>query len=122
MFERGEDMSNECIFCKIIDGSIPSKKVYEDEMVLAFHDVTPVAPIHILIIPKKHISSIMDVEEADLGYISRIHLAAQKIAKDFGLDDKGFRVVNNCGKEGGQTVFHIHYHLIGGRNLSWPPG
>lgn len=115
-------MSSDCIFCKIIDGLIPSKKVYEDEMVLAFHDITPVAPIHILIIPKKHITSIIDVEEADLGYITRIHQVIQKIAKDFGLDDKGFRVVNNCGKEGGQTVFHIHYHLIGGRNMTWPPG
>ncbi|OEF96231.1 histidine triad nucleotide-binding protein [Desulfuribacillus alkaliarsenatis] len=116
-------MSKDCIFCKIVEGEIPSKKVYEDDMVLAFHDITPVAPVHVLIIPKKHISSILDIDESDAeNYIAKIHLAAKKIAKDLGIAENGFRLVNNCGDAGGQTVYHIHYHLLGGRNLSWPPG
>ncbi|OEH86150.1 histidine triad nucleotide-binding protein [Desulfuribacillus stibiiarsenatis] len=115
-------MSTDCIFCKIIEGQIPSKKVYEDDMVYAFHDISPAAPVHILLIPKKHISSAMELELADMEYVKQIHLAAQKIAKQLGIDEKGFRIVNNCGKDGGQTVSHLHYHLLGGRNLNWPPG
>jgi len=115
-------MAKDCIFCKIIDGEIPSKKVYENELVYAFYDIAPEAPIHVLIIPKKHIASINDVKEDDMNYITQIHLAAKKIAKDLGVDITGFRLVNNCGEAGGQTVYHLHYHLLGGRNLTWPPG
>ena len=112
----------DCIFCKIVEGTIPSKKVYESEKIVAFHDLMPVAPVHILIIPKKHIASILEIEANDVEYISEIHLAVKHIAKEFGIAEDGFRVVNNCGIAGGQTVNHIHYHLIGGRNLTWPPG
>jgi histidine triad (HIT) family protein len=115
-------MADNCIFCKIIDGEIPSKKVYEDELVYAFYDIAPEAPIHVLIIPKKHIVSISEIEENDMDYITQIHLTAKKIAKDLGIDKTGFRLVNNCGEAGGQTVYHLHYHLLGGRNLTWPPG
>ncbi len=115
-------MSTDCIFCKIIEGTIPSNKAYEDEDVLAFHDISPEAPVHVLIIPKKHVTSMLDVEEQDMKYIAKIHMAAQKIAKDLKIDKTGFRLVNNCGDQGGQTVHHLHYHLLGGRNLGWPPG
>ncbi len=115
-------MSNDCIFCKIIEGTIPSNKVYENDYVLAFRDISPEAPVHVLMIPKKHIPSVMHVEETDMVYIQQIHLAAQKIAQELGVAETGFRLVNNCGDEGGQTVHHLHYHLLGGRNLQWPPG
>jgi histidine triad (HIT) family protein len=111
-----------CIFCQIIDGKIPSKKVYEDDDVLAFHDIAPAAPTHVLVIPKKHIPSLMHLGEEDKELVGKIHLVIQKLARELGLDDKGFRVVNNIGEEGGQTVFHIHFHLLGGRTLTWPPG
>lgn len=113
---------DDCIFCRIIEGKIPSKKVYEDEYVYAFHDISPAAPTHVLVIPKKHISSLMELKEEDQTIVSKIMMAIQKIAKEFGLDEKGFRVVNNVGVEGGQTVFHIHFHLLGGRTMTWPPG
>lgn len=113
---------DDCIFCQIIEGKIPSKKVYEDEYVYAFHDISPAAPTHVLVIPKKHISSLMELKEEDQTIVSKILIAIQKIAKEFGLDEKGFRVVNNVGVEGGQTVFHIHFHLLGGRTMTWPPG
>ena len=115
-------MSNDCIFCKIIEGTIPSNKVYENDYVLAFRDISPEAPVHVLMIPKKHIPSVMHVEETDMVYIQQIHLSAQKIAQELGVAETGFRLVNNCGDEGGQTVHHLHYHLLGGRNLQWPPG
>lgn len=112
----------DCLFCKIINGEIPSEKVYEDEYVYAFNDISPTAPIHVLIVPKKHISTINDIEECDTELIGRIYLAAKKIAKDKGIAEEGFRVITNCNKNAGQTVFHIHYHLIGGRELGWPAG
>lgn len=115
-------MVSECIFCKIVAEEMPSTKVYEDEMVLAFEDISPAAPVHILIIPKQHIASVMDFDETNISLIQSIHEAAQHIAKKLGLADSGFRLVNNCGKDGGQTVDHVHYHLLGGRHLSWPPG
>lgn len=113
---------DDCIFCRIIEGKIPSKKVYEDEYVYAFHDISPAAPTHVLVIPKKHISSLMELKKEDQTIVSKIMMAIQKIAREFGLDEKGFRVVNNVGVEGGQTVFHIHFHLLGGRTMTWPPG
>ncbi len=113
---------DDCIFCQIIEGKIPSRKVYEDEHVYAFHDISPAAPTHVLVIPKKHISSLMELKVEDQTIISKVMMAIQKIAKEFQLDKKGFRVVNNVGEEGGQSVFHIHFHLLGGRTMTWPPG
>lgn len=111
-----------CLFCKIAKGEIPSQKVYEDEKVFAFRDISPQAPVHIVIIPKKHIASLCEASEKDKEILGHIQVAAMKIAKDFPEMKKGFRVVNNCGADGGQTVFHIHYHLLGGRTFGWPPG
>ena len=108
----------DCIFCGILQGNIPSKKVYEDDHVYAFHDIHPVAPVHVLIIPKKHVSSIANVTEEDLPYINSIHLAISEIAKQLDVAESGFRIVSNVGKHGQQTVFHLHYHLIGGRQLT----
>ncbi|NOU95467.1 HIT domain-containing protein [Paenibacillus sp. LMG 31456] len=107
----------DCIFCKIVEGSIPSKKVYENEHVLAFHDIQPAAPVHLLIIPKKHIATMNDVDSGDWGLIGEIHRAAQEIAKQEGVAESGYRLINNCGKDGGQVVYHIHYHLLAGVQL-----
>lgn len=106
-----------CIFCKIIKREIPSEIVYEDEKILAFKDINPVAPVHVLIIPKVHIKNVMEINEHNADILKDIHLAAKKIAIEVGLGDKGFRLINNCGEEAGQTVFHLHYHLIGGKEL-----
>ena len=114
-------MSN-CIFCKIINGEIPSKKVYEDEEFLAFHDLNPQAPVHILLIPKKHIPNLMEMEETDTGLMGRLLFKAQEIAKNNGCGEKGGRFVINCKNHGGQTVHHLHLHILGGRFLHWPPG
>lgn len=112
----------DCIFCKIIKGEIESQRIYEDDKVVAFKDIDPQAPTHLLIIPKVHYSNLLDIPEDELNILVHIHSVAIKLAKDLGLADKGFRIVNNCGKEGGQSVDHIHYHLLGGRQLTWPPG
>ncbi|CAB1240555.1 histidine triad nucleotide-binding protein [Clostridium sp. MT-14] len=112
----------ECIFCKIIKGEIPSEKVYEDDIVLSFKDIEPGAPVHVLIIPKKHIRSINDLTEEDSNIIAHIYLVAKQIADKLGLAEKGYRIVTNCGEEAGQTVPHIHFHLLGGRSFKWPPG
>lgn len=109
-------MSN-CLFCKIIEGEVPSTKVYENEYVCAFKDINPAAPVHVLIVPKKHIDSIMEVEAEDAVYLQEIVKAAQEIAKEAGIADEGFRLINNCGEYGGQTVYHLHFHLIGGSKL-----
>lgn len=106
-----------CIFCKIIKKEIPSTIVYEDEKVLAFKDINPVAPVHVLIIPKLHIKNVMELDEQNAKILEDIHLAAKKIASEMGLSEKGFRLITNCGEEAGQTVFHLHYHLIGGKIL-----
>jgi len=111
----------DCIFCGIVEGSVPSDKVYEDDSVLAFRDINPAAPVHVLIIPKKHVPSLLDAEE-EPELMGKVIAAASKVAKELGLAENGFRLVNNCGKHGLQTVYHIHFHLIGGRQLSWPPG
>lgn len=111
----------DCLFCKILAGEIPSEKVYEDDKVLAFKDIDPKAPFHIIVIPKKHISSAADINSENSHYISAIFEAIAKIAKENNLE-KGFRIVNNCGEDGGQTVNHIHFHLLARRNLAWPPG
>lgn len=111
----------DCLFCKIIAGEIPSQKVYEDDKVLAFKDIDPKAPFHVIVIPKVHIASAEDITPENSNYISAIFEAISKIAKENNLQ-KGFRIVNNCGEDGGQTVGHIHFHLLARRNLAWPPG
>lgn len=110
-------MLNDCIFCAIIAGEIPSAKVYEDEYVFAFRDINPQAPVHILVVPKRHIASALDVDAESSVYVAKCFEAIGKIARAEGLE-KGFRVVNNCGEEGGQSVMHLHFHLIGGEKLS----
>ena len=111
----------DCLFCKIIAGDIPCSKVYEDDSVFAFNDIDPQAPVHVLIVPKEHIASADDVNEANSAVIAHIFEVAAKIAKEKGLDD-GYRIVNNCGDRAGQTVKHIHFHLMGGRDFTWPAG
>lgn len=113
---------NDCIFCKIANGDIPSAKVYEDDKVLAFNDLNPEAPVHILIIPKEHISSALEINSDNCCIAGHIFYVATKIATDMGFAENGFRLVNNCGADGGQTVQHLHFHLLAGRNLGWPPG
>lgn len=111
-----------CLFCSIVEGEIPSEKVFEDEHVLAFKDIKPEAPVHIIIIPKKHISSTNDLESNDNELIGHIYYVAKKIVIDLGIKESGYRIVTNCGQAAGQSVLHLHFHLLGGRSLSWPPG
>lgn len=106
----------DCIFCKIVKGDIPSNKVYEDDTVLAFHDIAPQMPVHVIVIPKMHIASAAEVNEENSAVIGHIFEVIPKIAEDLGLDN-GFRIINNCGKDGGQTVGHIHFHILGGKTL-----
>ena len=108
---------NDCLFCKIVAGAIPSTKVYEDETVLAFRDIAPMAPTHILVIPKTHIASVAEVTAENSGVVAHIFEVIAKIAKDEGLEE-GFRVVSNCGPHAGQTVHHLHFHILGGKQLS----
>lgn len=112
----------DCLFCKIINGEIPSKKVYEDEKVYAFYDISPAAPVHVLIVPKEHISSANALTAENAPVVGHIFRVAAELAKELGIAEKGYRVVNNCGEDGGQTVMHLHFHLLGGRSLAWPPG
>ncbi len=111
----------DCLFCKIAAGEIPSTKIYEDEWVYAFADIDPQAPFHAIIIPREHIASAAEITAENSGLIAKVFEAVAKIAKQENLE-KGFRVVNNCGEQGGQTVGHIHFHLLARRNLQWPPG
>ncbi len=110
-----------CIFCKIVNGEIPATKVYEDEKAVVFEDVNPVAPTHLLVIPKAHIASLNDVAAEHAELLGHLQLIAAKMAKEKGLAEDGYRLVMNCGELGGQTVDHLHYHLIGGKLLGWPP-
>lgn len=111
----------DCIFCKIAAGEMGTQFLYEDEKVVAFRDISPVAPVHILVIPKRHIVSANELTEEDNHLIGHIFQVIRNLAQQENLD-KGYRIVNNCGEEGGQTVHHLHFHLLGGRNLQWPPG
>ncbi|MCA9472598.1 MAG: histidine triad nucleotide-binding protein [Nitrospirales bacterium] len=113
---------NDCIFCKIVDGSISSAKLYEDDDCLAFEDLNPQAPVHALVIPKKHLVALSDAEETDQALLGKLMLACVRVAKDKGLETNGYRVVTNIGREAGQTVFHLHVHVLGGRRFQWPPG
>ncbi len=113
---------NDCLFCKIISRDIPADVVYEDNDILAFRDINPQAPVHILIIPKKHIDKIADISEEDAILTGKLILAANRIAEQEGISKGGYRLVFNNGKDGGQEVYHIHLHLLGGRSLQWPPG
>jgi histidine triad (HIT) family protein len=111
-----------CIFCEIIAGRIPAKKAYEDDACLAFHDIQPQAPVHILVIPKRHIASLLDANEAEDALLGSLVRVARDLAREHGLGERGFRLVFNYGPEAGYSVFHVHLHLLGGRLLGWPPG
>lgn len=111
----------DCLFCKIAAGEIPSKTIYEDDLVRAFYDIDPKAPVHFLVIPKEHIPSAAAINQDNSKIVAHVYEVIAKIAKDLKLDN-GFRVVNNCGEDGGQTVGHLHFHILAGRSLAWPPG
>ena len=113
---------SDCLFCGIIEGKIKGELVYQDDSVVAFKDIGPKAPVHILIVPRKHIPTLLDLEPSDGPLVGEIFRVAAKLAAEQGIAEKGFRVVVNSGADAGQTVFHLHYHLLGGRHLSWPPG
>ena len=115
-------MSEDCIFCKIISGDIPGKKVFEDDRLIVIEDIDPQAPHHLLIIPRKHIRTVLDLTTADNEMIGHVYQVAGKVAHDLGFADDGFRVAVNCNSAGGQMVWHIHFHLLGGRDMTWPPG
>ncbi len=113
---------SDCLFCKMISGEIKPDTVYEDNDVLAFRDINAQAPTHVLVIPKRHIATINDLNSDDAELVGKLYLAAKQVAQQDGIADDGFRTVMNCNAAAGQTVFHIHLHLLGGRNMSWPPG
>lgn len=112
----------DCLFCKILAGDIPADVIYESDSAIAFRDVNPKAPVHVLIIPRKHIATINDLDSSDAAMIGSMIMAAKEIAHEEGLADDGYRVVMNCNQAAGQSVFHIHLHMLGGRTLAWPPG
>jgi histidine triad (HIT) family protein len=111
-----------CLFCKIVAGEIPAKRVHEDDELVAFEDIKPEAPVHVLIIPKRHISTLNDVQASDDQLVGSMMRRAALIAAERGINDSGYRTVMNCNSQAGQTVFHIHLHLLGGRRMGWPPG
>lgn len=113
---------SDCLFCKISEGAIPSEKVYESNTLFAINDINPQSPTHILIIPRTHQATLLDVQEKDHTLMGSVISVANKLAVERGLDKSGYRLVVNCGAGGGQSVFHIHFHLLGGRALGWPPG
>lgn len=111
-----------CLFCRIVGGEIPADIVYKDELVLVFRDLNPQAPQHLLIVPRKHIATTLDINDTDMEMIGHVYRVAAKVAFELGFAESGFRIVNNCKEDGGQTVWHLHFHLLAGRKLSWPPG
>ena len=113
---------SECLFCKIVEKKIPAKLVHEDEDTLAFDDIHPQAPVHTLVIPKRHVDSVQDLGETDQALLAKLLLTCRRVANDKGLTGSGFRLVANTGRDGGQTVFHLHFHVMGGRPMGWPPG
>ena len=112
----------DCLFCRIVAGTIPSRRAYEDELVIAFHDVAPRAPTHVLIVPRRHIASALELGDADGPLLGRMFAAAAEVARSQGIAEQGYRLVSNVGRWGGQTVDHVHLHLLGGRPFEWPPG
>ncbi len=112
----------DCLFCRIAERGIPAKILYEDELSLAFEDVNPQAPTHVLVIPRKHIPTALDIREEDKGLIGHLYIVASKIAREKGIAQPGFRLVMNCNRDAGQAVYHIHLHVLGGRRMHWPPG
>ena len=112
----------DCLFCSIIKGEIPSTKIYEDDLVYVFADIAPQAPVHMVMVPKAHIASANELAEENAAVVGHIFAVAAKLAKEQGFAENGYRIVNNCGEDGGQTVGHLHFHLLAGRNLGWPPG
>lgn len=112
----------DCIFCKIAKHELPAKILYEDDQVIAFNDIDPKAPTHLLVIPKRHITTLNDLEAGDEALVGRLQVTAAKLAKELGFAEAGYRVVMNCNEDGGQTVWHIHMHVLAGRSLTWPPG
>ena len=116
------EMENNCIFCKIAAKEIPSNVVYEDDKMIVFHDISPAAPVHVLAIPKKHIDSVLALTAEDESLMGHMMRVMANVAADLGVDEKGFRIVTNTKEDGGQTVNHLHFHLIGGRSMEWPPG
>lgn len=113
---------DECLFCGIIDGRVKAEIVYRDDAVVAFKDIVPRAPVHLLIIPRKHIADVSALAPDDRPVTGEVFLAAAKLAREFGIAESGYRIVVNSGPDAGQTVFHLHYHLLGGRRMAWPPG
>lgn len=113
---------NDCIFCKIVSGDIPSAKIYEDEQVIAFRDINPQAPAHILVVPKRHISGVNDLAAADEALVGHVYSVVAKLVQELGIAESGYRVVVNSGENGQQSVPHLHFHVLGGRLLAWPPG
>ena len=112
----------DCLFCSIIKGELPSTKIYEDDLVYVFADIAPQAPVHMVMVPKAHIASANELTEENAAVVGHIFAVAAKLAKEQGFAENGYRIVNNCGEDGGQTVGHLHFHLLAGRNLGWPPG
>jgi histidine triad (HIT) family protein len=112
---------SDCLFCKIVAGEIPSKRVYEDDDVIAFEDINPQAPVHLLVVPRKHVASLNDAQEDDQALLGKVLLTCRRLAGERDVAS-GYRVVNNCGAPAGQSVFHIHFHVLGGRGMAWPPG
>jgi len=115
-------MSSNCIFCKILAGEIPAQFIHEDDQVVAFRDIDPQAPQHILIIPRKHIATTLELDPEDNRLVGHIFQVANRLARELGVADEGFRLVNNCNAHGGQVVWHLHFHLLAGRQMTWPPG
>jgi histidine triad (HIT) family protein len=113
---------SDCLFCGVVKGDVKGNIVYQDNSVVAFKDINPKAPVHLLIVPRKHIATLLDLQQEDKGLIGDIFSVANQLAKDQGIAKEGFRLVVNCGAGAGQSVFHIHFHLLGGRHMTWPPG
>ncbi|MDD4171731.1 MAG: histidine triad nucleotide-binding protein [Syntrophomonas sp.] len=111
----------DCLFCKIVNKEIPAEIIYEDDSIVAIKDINPAAPVHVLIIPKTHIASLNDVGSEHVELLGHIQLLASRLAHDSGIAGQGYRLVNNCGQWGGQAIFHLHYHLLGGKQMGWPP-
>lgn len=115
-------MSYECVFCKIAEGKMPAKKVYEDAEILAFYDINPQSPVHLLVIPRKHVNNLADIEEKDFILLGKMLIVARALAREHKIEETGYRIVINTNRYAGQSVDHLHFHILGGRFMSWPPG